>query len=283
METGTERPGSGGTTAAVNEESPQEKRPGGKRRPGRDRWERLSLLSPRAFFWIFTLGTTALAELLAFAFCLLAYGRAFPAFLLGWLVVAFLTAASASFVGSRVHTLSWERQKSLEHYATVDELTGAPNRRVFALRLESEVDRCSRLQSALCVVFIDIDFFKRINDDYGHQVGDRVLRQIYSRLEENLRLYDFIGRLGGDEFVMALPGTDAHAAWGVAERIRESVQQAPASSLPRVSISLGVAELEEGMNAEQLIRNADMALYTAKNNGRNRTEVYGPSAGSART
>jgi diguanylate cyclase (GGDEF)-like protein len=204
-------------------------------------------------------------------------------FLLGWLVIAFLTSAGSSFAAARVLALAWERQKSLEHFATVDELTGAPNRRVFASRLESEVDRCSRLASALCVVFIDVDFFKRINDDYGHQIGDRVLKEIYSRLEENLRLYDFIGRLGGDEFIMALPGTDAQTAYGVAERLRDSVQGDFVKDLPRVTVSLGVAELGQGMGADLLVRNADMALYLAKNNGRNRTEIYRPSPGAAQS
>jgi diguanylate cyclase (GGDEF)-like protein len=228
-------------------------------------------------FCTFTGGTTVLAGLLGLAFSLIVFGRVHISFLLGWLILAVVTAGAASFFAVRILALASERQKSLEHFATVDELTGAPNRRIFASRLESEVDRCSRLASALCVVFIDIDFFKRINDDYGHQVGDGVLKEIYSRLEENLRLYDFIGRLGGDEFVMALPGTDSQTAYGVAERLRESVQENSSKDLPRVTISLGVAELGERMGADQLVRNADIALYTAKNKGRNRTEVYRPS------
>ncbi len=244
-------------------------------------WERMSLLTPRAIFWIFSVGTVVIAAALAVVFSLLAWARVEVSFVLGWLAVASLTAAAASFVGSRLHALGRERQKSLEHLATVDELTGAPNRRVFAARLESEVDRCSRLPSDLCVVFIDIDFFKGVNDDYGHQVGDGVLKEIYARLEENLRLYDFTGRLGGDEFVMALPGTDAQTAFGVAERLRESVQTEGAPDLPGVTISLGVAELKEGMSADQLVRNADLALYMAKNNGRNRTEIYRPPTGLA--
>ncbi len=257
-----------------------ENHPPGRQRPPRDLWERVSLFSPHALFWVFTAGTTVLAGLLGLAFSLLAFGRVHLSFLLGWLVVAALTAATASFLAAHIIALAWERQKSLEHFATVDELTGAPNRRIFASRLESEVDRCSRMASALCVVFIDIDFFKRINDDYGHQVGDRVLKEIYSRLEENLRLYDFIGRLGGDEFVMALPGTDAQIAYGVAERLRESVQGDAVKDLPHVTVSLGVAELGEGMAADQLVRNADMALYMAKNSGRNRTEVFRSVAGA---
>ena len=249
-----------------------------KRLPKRPRslpgWEKLSLLSPGVFFLTFAAGTFVLAGLLGLAVNCVVLGAVRLAFFLGWLLAAALTSAGASLAAACVLASTRERQKSLEHFATVDELTGAPNRRIFASRLESEVDRCSRLASALCVVFIDIDFFKRINDDYGHQVGDRVLKEIYARLEENLRLYDFIGRMGGDEFVMALPGTDTQTAYGVAERLRESVQGDFVKDLPQVTISLGVAELGQGMGADQLVRNADIALYAAKNNGRNRTEVH---------
>ena len=250
-------------------------------RPGRG-WERVSLLTPRAFFWTLATGTFLLASLLGLAVALFAPEHAGLMFLLGWIATAAITAAAASLFAAHVLTLACERQKTLEHFATVDELTGAPNRRIFAARLESEVDRCSRMASALCVVFIDIDFFKRINDDHGHQVGDDVLKAIFSRLEENLRLYDFIGRVGGDEFIMALPGTDMQAAYGVAERLRESVQRDFVKNLPQVTISLGVAELGKGMSADLLVRNADTALYTAKNNGRNRTEAYGPLAAAGR-
>ena len=267
------------------ESTKQLKRKSSVRRP-RTLPDRLSLLRPGAFFWTFAGGALMLAVLLSLAVDLLVLGVLRPAFLLSWLLVAALWSAGVSFVAERVLASARERQKSLEHFATVDELTGAPNRRIFASRLQSEVDRCSRqastLSGALCVVFIDIDFFKRINDDYGHQVGDRVLKEIYARLEENLRLYDFIGRMGGDEFVMALPGTDAQTAYGVAERLRESVQGDFVRDLPHVTISLGVADLGQGMGADQLVRNADMALYSAKNNGRNRTEVYRSQTASER-
>jgi diguanylate cyclase (GGDEF)-like protein len=250
---------------------PPHKRPGSSQA-----WKRLSFSRPKAFFWTFAAGTFALAAILGLVFNFLALGSEHQTLLLGWLLVAALTSVSASFVASRILALAWDREISLEHLATIDELTGAPNRRIFASRLESEVDRCSRLASALCVVFIDIDFFKRINDDYGHQIGDRVLKEIYSRLEENLRPYDFIGRMGGDEFVMALPGTETQTAFGVAERLRESVQRIAIADLPPVTVSLGVAELEHNMDADQLLRNADIALYAAKNKGRNRTQVYRP-------
>ena len=160
----------------------------------------------------------------------------------------------------------------------MDELTGSPNRRVFLQRLDAEVDRCARLGTRLCVVFVDIDHFKRINDDYGHQVGDAVLKGIFARLEESLRAYDFVGRYGGDEFVMALPGNDAEGGAAVAERLRESVREGDMGKVSEVTISLGVAQLERGMNTEGLLRNADLALYRAKNGGRNKTVMYPPSS-----
>jgi len=243
------------------------------RPPGPKGWERIGRSSSGAFFLVFGGGTAVLSIALAIAFSLAAFGRIDATFVLGWLSVAVITAAGAALVATRVHEGLWERQRSLEHLATVDELTGAPNRRVFEARLASEVDRCSRQESALSLVFIDIDFFKTINDEYGHLVGDRVLKEIYARLEDNLRLYDFVGRLGGDEFVMALPGTDEPAAFGVAERLRESVRAAPVGTLS-VTVSLGVAQLAHGMNATQLIKNADIALYRAKSSGRNRTEIF---------
>lgn len=240
----------------------------------------MTRFSPGMFFIVFASGTAAFSTILCLAFSLVAYGAIRAPFVLGWLAIAVVTSACVALAAARIHARTWERQMSLEHFATVDELTGAPNRRVFVARLASEVDRCSRQGSALCLVFIDIDHFKRINDDHGHQVGDHVLREIYARLEDNLRLYDFVGRLGGDEFVMALPGTDALTAHGVAERIRESVELTPITDLPPVTVSLGVAELGPAMTAENLVRNADMALYRAKNSGRNRTEIFRSSGHS---
>ncbi len=259
----------------VPEMPPHEKERKRPARPARQNGlDMMTRFSPGAFFAVFACGTAALSTILCLAFSLAAYGTIRAPFVLGWLAIAAVTSACAALAAARIHARSWERQMSLEHFATVDELTGAPNRRVFVARLASEVDRCSRQGTALCLVFIDIDHFKRINDDNGHQIGDQVLREIYSRLEDNLRLYDFVGRLGGDEFVMALPGTDALTAYGVAERIRESVELTPIPGLPPVTVSLGVAEMGPSMTAENLVRNADMALYRAKNSGRNRTEIF---------
>jgi len=235
-----------------------------------------SRLSLRAFFWLLFLGAVVLSEALTLAASLVVFHAARMELLLTALPAAALTAGILSFAVILVIGHLRKQQLSLERYATLDELTGSPNRRVFLERLESEVGRCARLGTRLSVVFVDIDHFKRINDDYGHQVGDTVLKGIFARLEESLRAYDFVGRYGGDEFVMALPGNDAEGGAAVAERLRESVQESMAGKIAAVTISLGVAQLEKGMTAEALLRNADMALYRAKNEGRNRTVMHPP-------
>jgi len=238
-----------------------------------------SRISLRAFFWILFIGALVLSELLTLAASLLVFRAARPELLLIALPVAALTAGILSFTVMLVIGHLRRQQLSLERYATVDELTGSPNRRVFLARLESEVDRCARLGTRLSVVFVDVDHFKRINDDYGHQVGDAVLKGIFARLEESLRAYDFVGRYGGDEFVMALPGNDAEGGAAVAERLRESVQGSGVGKvISAVTISLGVAQLEPGMNADGLLKNADMALYRAKNGGRNKTVMFPPQS-----
>jgi diguanylate cyclase (GGDEF)-like protein len=237
----------------------------------------LNRLSLRSIFWVLAVGSLLLAEVLAIVASLLIFHAVRVDILLVCFgaggITSLLTAFTVRYVVIRMRV----HQERLERFATVDELTGSPNRRVFRERLESEVDRCSRLGTRLCVVFVDIDFFKRINDDHGHQVGDSVLKEIYARLEESLRPYDFVGRFGGDEFIMALPGTDAEGGVAVAERLRESVLACPMAKLRGVTISLGVAQLEKGMTADMLLSNADVALYRAKNSGRNRTEMHAHS------
>ena len=239
----------------------------------------LSRLSPRALFWGLGLGSLLLSQVLTVVTSLLLFHALRPDIQLTILLVGAITAAVMAFAVRHVVTRLRIQQASLERFATVDELTGSPNRRIFLERLRSEIDRCSRLNTLLCLVFVDIDFFKKINDEYGHQVGDAVLKEIYARLEESLRPYDFVGRYGGDEFVMALPGTDAEGGVAAAERLRQSVREGTHGKLAGVTISLGVAQLEKGMSEDMLLRNADAALYRAKDKGRNRTEMHPRSDG----
>jgi diguanylate cyclase (GGDEF)-like protein len=243
----------------------------------RETTSRLNRLSLQGIFGVLSVGAVVIAVLLTVGFSLAVFRAVRMDMLLMSLTVGALTAGIIAFAVMRGVAYLRVQQKRLERYATMDELTGAPNRRVFHERLESEVDRCGRQGTSLCVVFVDIDFFKKINDEYGHQVGDAVLKEIYARLEETLRAYDFVGRYGGDEFVMALPGTDAAGGVAVAERLRESVRDGALGRLAGVTISLGVAELEQDMYADILLRNADAALYRAKNMGRNRTERHAPA------
>jgi diguanylate cyclase (GGDEF)-like protein len=243
------------------------------------RWATLLLnrLSMRSIFWVLAVGSLVLGVALTLAASLIVFHAVRLDIMLICFTAGGITSLLMAFTVRYLIIRMRANQQRLERFATVDELTGSPNRRVFRERLEAEVDRCSRLGTRLCVVFVDVDFFKRINDDFGHQVGDSVLKEIYARLEESLRPYDFVGRFGGDEFIMALPGTDAEGGVAVAERLRESVLAGPVGKLRGVTISLGVAQLEKGMTADMLLSNADVALYRAKNSGRNRTEMHAHS------
>ena len=160
--------------------------------------------------------------------------------------------------------------------ATTDDLTGLANRRRFMEALSAEIQRVERLGGALALLLADIDDFKRINDRWGHHVGDEALRQFASRVVAQLREVDLAGRLGGEEFAVLLPGTDREGALVAANRIRSAVagevmQIAEAASV-RFTVSLGVAAYRGG-SPEELLRTADAALYRAKAAGKNRVAL----------
>ena len=169
-----------------------------------------------------------------------------------------------------------------------DVLTGWYNRRYLHVRLTEELARARRHGSALTCLMLDIDHFKRVNDDYGHAAGDDVLRELTQQIESQIRATDVAARYGGEEFLILLPDTDAGAGRQLAERIRCAIADAPfvlgdGVQIP-VSVSIGVASVspERGENdlktaGDALIARADVALYRAKSEGRNRVSV---SAGS---
>ncbi|SKA94692.1 PAS domain S-box-containing protein/diguanylate cyclase (GGDEF) domain-containing protein [Paucidesulfovibrio gracilis DSM 16080] len=170
-----------------------------------------------------------------------------------------------------------ERLRSL---AATDELTGLANRRALLQRAESELDRAKRYDRDFSLLMLDLDHFKRVNDTYGHDVGDKVLQSLASTGSNALRDADLLGRLGGEEFAAVLPETSAIQAKEVAERLREAVALArvPEASAPDgtigVTISIGVAEYRSGRDTvDEILKAADKALYQAKNSGRNRTEI----------
>jgi diguanylate cyclase (GGDEF)-like protein len=157
----------------------------------------------------------------------------------------------------------------LTRVATVDSLTGLFNRRYFEERLEAEVQRAHRQQTALAVLMIDIDDFKRINDTLGHLEGDRTLKNVVDQLRGGVRIFDVCARYGGEEFVIIMPGATSTIAMQVAERIRRYVQEQ--SYAPRrITVSIGVGLLGYGSsNGETLIAAADRALRAAKAAGKN--------------
>jgi diguanylate cyclase (GGDEF)-like protein len=183
--------------------------------------------------------------------------------------------------GWRIVTLQAElikAREALRVQATQDPLTGVWNRRAILDVLGNELARVQREASVVAVIIADLDHFKRINDTYGHTVGDVVLCEAASRMRASLRAYDAIGRYGGEEFLIVLPGCTGQDAVTLAERLRQSIGQEPIAIAGRhlvVTSSLGVAASDAiaAHDAATLIRAADAALYRAKAQGRNRVAI----------
>jgi len=160
---------------------------------------------------------------------------------------------------------------------THDFLTGLYNKQFFFDQLSQDASRCRQLDWGLTVAMIDADHFKSINDQYGHQGGDIVLKELATRLQSTLRASDSLCRYGGEEFVLILPNIDSEQAVNVCNRIRECVFDKPILYENHeiiVSVSVGISYLEKDKSLEKMIGEADEALYLAKNNGRNRVEEY---------
>lgn len=160
--------------------------------------------------------------------------------------------------------------------ATTDALTGLPNRAAYDERINEAVARWRRYKTHFSVAVGDLDFFKRINDDYGHLAGDKVLRLIGKVMKLKLRGADFIARYGGEEFVIIMPSTSAGEANKAIDKIRLAVSKSPFNFHGKpvgVTMSFGITEVEEGDNGESLFSRADELLYKAKANGRNRIVI----------
>lgn len=168
-------------------------------------------------------------------------------------------------------------------HATLDALTGFYNRRQLEERIKQEVSNAKRQKAPLCGIMTDVDFFKNVNDTYGHAVGDLVLKTIAKVIRSQLREYDIAGRYGGEEFSILLPFTRIDEAKMVAERLRQTIEEkvidiskVNAESDVKtigVTLSLGIYEMQDDDDDEDLLKKADKALYQAKNTGRNKVVV----------
>ena len=172
-------------------------------------------------------------------------------------------------------TLDKRRLDELEYMADRDTLTGIPNRRALLRTLDAEIRMTrSRGGAGPCLAYIDVDHFKRVNDEHGHPIGDAVLFGIADRLAENVRRMDVVGRIGGEEFAVCMPSITLLEAAAIGGRLRRAVTAKPFDTPAgpmRITISIGVSEAEGGEHGlSDLMRRADGALYAAKRAGRNR-------------
>lgn len=163
-----------------------------------------------------------------------------------------------------------EEVKTLQYLASTDPLTGLANRRGGEKHIASEISRAKRERRPLSCVLLDIDRFKQVNDTYGHQAGDQVLRDIGNLLRRAVRAYDILVRWGGEEFLLVLPGVDLDTARMLAERVRAAVETLDMHGVGKVTISGGVAKFEHDYDFAVTLKAADQRLYAAKTAGRNR-------------
>ena len=178
------------------------------------------------------------------------------------------------------------RMEELDRLASTDPLTGLYNRRMFFRRMDEEVARAGRTASPMCLIYVDIDHFKEINDTYNNSAGDAVLQQISRTMTRILRRGDVLGRIGGEEFLILLPDTTGVAGQRIAERLRQRVEHATIFSGDRklnVTVSAGVFSAADpvGLSIDDMVRVADQALYEAKETGRNKVVYRGENDSAA--
>jgi diguanylate cyclase (GGDEF)-like protein/PAS domain S-box-containing protein len=167
----------------------------------------------------------------------------------------------------------YEIKKQLEVASRTDPLTNLLNRRGMEEKLDTEKDRMERSDKPFSLMLCDIDFFKKVNDNYGHDAGDYILTQVSKNIEKHSRKQDLVCRWGGEEFLLMLPETDLNGAVALAEKLRKHVEedvQVFKSQKIYITLSLGVACMEKGQEVNDCIKKSDLRLYAAKEGGRNK-------------
>lgn len=165
-----------------------------------------------------------------------------------------------------------EMQQQLEQLATTDHLTGIYNRHKFEELFEKELEREKRYKFDLSLIMFDIDYFKNVNDTFGHDIGDRVLKRVVQIVSENIRIVDIFARWGGEEFLILCPNTEEAQAVSLAEKLRKEIETKSFEGVDHITCSFGVTSYKVAETKESFIKRVDNALYKAKENGRNRTE-----------
>ena len=176
-------------------------------------------------------------------------------------------------VGTRFIRRDQALQEEITRLSQEDHLTGLLNRRRITQLLEHEVRRALRYDTTFSIILMDIDHFKLVNDQFGHQAGDAVLKMIADVIKTGVRASDFVGRWGGEEFIILSPQTDIAGAISLAEKMRSRLESTKFDKIGRRTASCGVASFDPGDDIEALIGRADAGLYAAKTRGRNRVEV----------
>ena len=193
-------------------------------------------------------------------------------------VVVLVWAACALL--ERLAAQSFAYRSHLQREASTDALTGLHNRREFESGMVREMERARRMHVPLSLAILDIDFFKRINDQHGHDIGDAVLREVAATLQRNIRKSDLLARIGGEEFALVMLGTQPPGAWVVLERLRNAVAtlRIPAGGQDiGCTISIGITDrVETDVDWPMPYKRADTALYEAKERGRNRVVEAAP-------
>jgi diguanylate cyclase (GGDEF)-like protein len=167
-----------------------------------------------------------------------------------------------------------KRTEELEHIAITDGLTQLYNRTKMDMELQKLEGIYKRYGRVFSVIMIDIDYFKSVNDTFGHQVGDSVLKQFAKILKENIRNTDFIGRWGGEEFLIVCPETSEENATTLALNLRKQIEETLFEKVGHKTMSVGVAQIKDEIDLDNLISNADNAMYFAKENGRNKVVAF---------
>ncbi|KLO25097.1 GGDEF domain-containing protein [Marinitoga sp. 1155] len=170
-----------------------------------------------------------------------------------------------------------KRIKELERLSLIDYLTGVYNRRAITDLLKKEIERSKRENKFFSVIMLDFDNFKSVNDKYGHDAGDEVLRKTVELIRQKIRYYDLIGRLGGEEFLIILSNISIENSLKVSERIRKAIEENIVyinGHKIKITVSQGVSMFNGNKNIDQLIKEADLALYEAKEKGKNKVILY---------